>query len=521
MSRSICQSQGLDHKLAYAEGPKYNLSNECYEDIFESVLVQHGDRPALVSVEQRDDSNFVGGPKVGVAQGCIRYTFRELYQHASSLATVLQAQGLRSQQTFATFLPNSAEFAIVLLAAVLLNVSLVPLDLRSLNRPDEVQHQLRTIKPAALLVSDEKCAETVDRLEGAEACKSCLKILISCASGITPGWHCLENLLKERPEPSATTSIGPESKSVDVENDIALMIFTSGTSGLPKACRIPCKSVACSVRQSETIKHTTHQDRCLQAFPISHIAGIGQILQSWAAGACVVIPSKNFDAGASLYAIEREGCTSLSAVSSMIDQLIASPEFSPKKVKSLCSIALGAAIISPEIIAKCKDSAGFGVRRVLIVYGLTEALPVLAWHETENLIIEHGFASVGRPCRGVKVKICSPESRETYMIGDVGELHISTPGLTPGYLGHENGPFYYEGGSQWFPTGDQARMHASGNFFILGRYKDVIIRGGENLCPALIELCTNTLFPSIQVRKVSCRHIIPADCFKGPGRWRR
>ena len=501
MGRSIHETQGLDKELAFAEGPEYTLPVECFKDIYESVLVQHGDRPALVSVEQRNDSCFAGGPKVDVAQGCIRYTFRELHQHASSLAATLYVQGLRPQQTFATFLPNSAEFAIALLAAAILNVSLVPLDPRSLTRPDEVQHQLRTIEPAALLVSDEQFAETVDRVAGAEAYKSCLKILIHRASGITSGWLCLEELLGTRPKQSACTPVEPEIKSVDVENDIALMLFTSGTSGLPKACRLTCKNVACFARIPEAIKQIKHQDRILQPFAISHVVAIGQFLQTWAAGACVVIPSKNFDAKATLYAIESEGCTMMTAVSSMIDQILSLPDFSPKKVQSLCSVFLGAAIILPEIIAKCKESAGLGVRRVIPAYGMTEALSVLSWHEIEDPIIEHGFASVGRPFRGVKIKICSPESQETCMIGDVGELHISTPGLTPGYLGHENGPFYHEGGCRWLATGDQARMHASGNVFILGRYKDVIIRGGENLCPAIIENCIIAQFPSIQVCK--------------------
>ena len=293
----------------------------------------------------------------------------------------------------------------------------------------------------------------------------------------------------------------PEDRSVDVENDIALMIFTSGTSGLPKACRLTCKNVACMVRIPEAIRQIKHEDRALQAFPISHVSAIGQILQTWTAGACVVIPSKRFDARASLYAIEREGCTRMTAVSSMVDQIIGLPEFSPQKVQSLDYMNMGATIISPDTIAKCKDSAGLGVRRVIPAYGMTEAFSLLTWHGTEDLIIEHGFASVGRPYRGVKVKICLPESHEPCMIGDVGELHISTPGLTPGYLGLENGPFYHEGECRWLVTGDQARMHASGNVFILGRYKDVIIRGGENLCPALIENCINTHFPSAQVRK--------------------
>lgn len=512
----MSEIQSMDQKLAYAEGPAYTPPVECFRDIYDSVLVQHGDRPALVSVEQHDDSCFAEGPKVDVAQDCVRYTFRELHQHASSLATSLYAQGLRPQQTFATFLPNSAEFAIAFLAAAILNVAFVPLDPRGLTRPDEVRHQLKTIKPTVLLVSDEQCAESIDRLEGAEVHKSCLKILISGASTITSGWLRLKGLFKERAEKSACTPIKPEFKTVDAENDIALMIFTSGTSGLPKACRITCKNVACFVRLPEAIRQIKPEDRFLQHFPISHVVAIGQILQVWAAGACVVIPSSKFDASASLHAIDRERCTRTAAVPGIIDQIITLPEFSPQKVQSLNFVLLGATIISPEIIAKCKDSAGLGVRDVVPAYGMTEALSVLTWDETEDLLIEHGFASVGKPLRGTKVKICPPESHEPSIIGEVGELHVSTPSLIPGYLGVDDGAFYHEGGCRWLATGDQAKMHASGAVFILGRYKDVIIRGGENLSPALIEHCINAQFPSTQVRGFVIYMLTLLTVLKGP-----
>ena len=489
----------MDERLAYAEGPEYTPPVECFRDIYESVLVQHGDRPALVSVEQRDDSGFAGGPKVNVAQDCIRYTFRELYQHASSLAATLSAQGLCPQQPFATFLPNSAEFYIALLAAAILNVPFVPLDKRSLARPDEARHQLKTIKPAALLVSDEQCAESIDRLEGAEVPKSCLKIFISCTSAMTPGWLRLKDLFKARAEKSACTPTEPNLKVVDAEKDIAFLVFTSGTSGLPKACRLTCKNVACFVRIPQATRKNNPEDRFLQQFPISHIGAIGQILPVWAAGACVVLPSSTFNAQASLHAIERERCTLMGAVPSMIDQFFALPDFSPKRVQSLEFVLVAATIVTPEIIAKCKDSVGLGVQSVVPAYGMTEALAVLLCNQSEDLIVEHGFASVGKPQRGTKIKICPLESQEPSIIGDIGELHISTPALTPGYLGVEDGAFYQKDGCRWLATGDQATMHTSGSVFILGRYKDVIIRGGENLSPALLEHCINSQFPSIQV----------------------
>ena len=157
-------------------------------------------------------------------------------------------------------------------------------------------------------------------------------------------------------------------------------------------------------------------------------------------------------------------------------------------------------MVSPEDLKKCRDPAGFGAEVVTPAYGMTEALSIVAWKYNEDPIVEHGFASVGKPLRGVKIKICRPGSRESCVMGESGELHISTPALTPGYVGGEDEAFYYEGNSRWFATGDQAKMQDSGALFILGRYKDTIIRGGENLSPALIEHCINKQLPLMQVR---------------------
>ena len=151
----------------------------------------------------------------------------------------------------------------------------------------------------------------------------------------------------------------------------------------------------------EATRQIRHEDRYLQHFPISHMGAIGPMLQTWAAGACVVIPSSSkFDARASLDAIERERCTRMTAVPSMIDQIITLPDFSSMKVQSLNFVLLSATIISPKIIANCKDSAGLGARLVVPDYAMTEALAVLNWDEVGDPIVENDFASVGKPLRG-------------------------------------------------------------------------------------------------------------------------
>lgn len=488
-------------RTSYAEGPQYTPPVESFKDQYAAVVNQHADRPAVVSVQQRDDSHFTAGGKAPHPEGCIRYTFRELHQHATRLASALYAQGVRPQQSMATFLPNSAEFAVALLAAAALNLSFVPLDPRSLTRPDEVRHYSHIIKPSVLIVFDEQCAETVDGIDSSSGFQNGLKILIVSTPGTKKsGWSILKNLLDETSEQNTISMLKGGFGADDVDTDIALTIFTSGTSGLPKACPLTCKNVASFVNIPKSIRRMKPKERCLQQLPVSHIGAIGPMLQAWAAGACVVIPCPYFDARASLHAIEHEKCTRMLAVPTIVDQLLALPNFSPDKVRSLDHVILAATIVSPEALNKCRDPAGLGAQAVLPAYGMTEAFSLVTWEDHEHQIEEHGFASIGKPCRGVKTKICLPGSRESCALGEIGELHVSTPTLTPGYLGAENEAFYYEGKSRWFATGDQASMHDSGALFILGRYKDAVIRGGENISPAMIEHCINKRFSSMQVR---------------------
>ena len=479
--------------LSYWEGPEHTPPVESFRDIYASILNQYGDRPALVSARQNHDSLFTVAEKQRHSgEDCLRYTFRDLHRHAGQLASALHVQGLRPRQSLATFLPNSAQFAICLLAAAILNVALVPMDVRSLDRIDEVRHYLSVVKPDGMIVSDEQCALKFDAIRGAGPFEPGVKILIAGVSATNEGWLRLTDFMN--PPPPLTTL-----ETEISQTDPALIVFTSGTSGLPKACVLSCKNIASFISISKAAGRRAPGERWLQHFPISHIGGISTMLGAWAAGACLVIPSPYFDAQASLEAIELESCTRMLAVPAVVDQLLALPTFAPRRVRSLEFVHVGATMVSPEVLAKCKDPACFGARNALPAYGMTEALALLSWNDDDEPIVEQGFASIGKPNPGVKIKICPPGKRECSVIGDTGELHFSTPALTPGYLGNRQEGFYEEGGNRWFASGDQARMHASGAVFILGRYKDVIVRGGEKLSPALVEHCIHAQFPAIQV----------------------
>ncbi|KAL9634083.1 MAG: hypothetical protein Q9164_004305 [Protoblastenia rupestris] len=174
------------------------------------------------------------------------------------------------------------------------------------------------------------------------------------------------------------------------------------------------------------------------------------------------------------------------AVPSLIFALLSHPNYAPPRIKYLRIVGLGGNVISPEIA----DAVSFKLGATAVVaYGMTEGVPAVSTAVDEKLKFECGCTSLGKPTPGTRVKICEPGTRKILVRGEIGELHYSEEILINGYLYGDNTPFYSEGSRRWLNSGDQAKMDRDGAIYILGRYKDIIIRGGENLSPALIESC--------------------------------
>ena len=156
--------------------------------------------------------------------------------------------------------------------------------------------------------------------------------------------------------------------------------------------------------------------------------------------------------------------------------LMGDPSFDKAKMRSLQMILLDGAVISPAIVAMAEES--FGVK-VDMGFGMSEGIPTLIHYPNDSIPYQHGYASVGRPAVGVRIKICDAETGKLLSRDVAGELHICGGMEIKEYLHGDNAVFYQdEEGNRWMKTGDQAQMDDSGAVYILGRYKDLIIRGG-------------------------------------------
>lgn len=265
------------------------------------------------------------------------------------------------------------------------------------------------------------------------------------------------------------------------ENDVAIILYTSGTTGRPKGVMLTHKNLYSSVKTSfELAQEREDKGRgtTLGILPLAHAYGFTAMNTSFKLGSSVVIFSK-FDVDKVFHAIEKHKVRSLAAVPAMLHAMVTSPNAGKYDLSSLETVGSGSAALPLAIIEALKKRLGAEVREG---YGLSEASPVVAAHR-DGMPIKHG--SVGVPIPGVEVRIVDEHGRDVPR-GEVGELICRGDNITPGYYGleEETKKAIRDG---WLYTGDLVTMDEDGYLYIIDRKKDLIIRGGFNVYPRDIE----------------------------------
>lgn len=173
----------------------------------------------------------------------------------------------------------------------------------------------------------------------------------------------------------------------------------------------------------------------------------------------------------------------------MLLALIKQPGFHPTKTRSLQLVLLGGTIVPPAIFADATSPKLLGASKAIAGFGMTEGLPICGSPPGKDLVVHRGAVSLGQTLPGVRIRICKRQSRSILRRGKTGELHYSGDMVISDYLYGDCKSLYDDESGHWIATGDEAMMDDQGNIFVFGRYKDIIIRGGENLSPGLIENC--------------------------------
>jgi len=258
--------------------------------------------------------------------------------------------------------------------------------------------------------------------------------------------------------------------------DFAMMQFTSGSTGHPKGVLLTHGNLLCNARG--VLAHTgiTPADRLLHVMPLHHTNGINnQLVAPFIAGATVVLAAK-FRAEEVRAQIHEHGITYMTGVPTMYSRIL--PHLGGRaRLGSLRFLRCGSAPITVALHEQIE--AAFGVPLV-VSYGLSEATCT----STMNPPAARRVGSVGTVLEGQQVRLFSPGTAEEVPPGSEGEIRIAGPCLMARYIGADSEQPIRDG---WLSTGDLGRFDADGYLWITGRIKDVIIRGGENLSPQLIE----------------------------------
>jgi fatty-acyl-CoA synthase len=276
-----------------------------------------------------------------------------------------------------------------------------------------------------------------------------------------------------------------------IPEDIALLQYTSGTTGFPKGALLTHYNVINNALAAADHMRINEMDRICGPVPFYHCFGsILFVLGSLVSGAALVVPAPMFHAHKTLEIVEREHCTALYGVPSMFITEMEEIDFDAFNLKSLRTGIMAGAPVDKELFEAVTQR--MGAREMTIAYGLTEASPVThqTWIEDP---VEERITSVGRPIAHTESRIVDPGTFKTLGNNEVGEIWVKGWHVMKGYYHKPEETIKAIVEDGWLRTGDLGVRDDNGYYHIVGRLKEMFIVGGHNVYPAEVEQALHTL----------------------------
>jgi len=422
------------------------------------------------------------------AQG-YRATYRELWDQTTVLARALLASGVEKGDRVGIWSPNRFEWVITQFAAARIGAILV--NINPAYKTSELQYALTQSGVSVLIHAaafrSSNYTAMVDDVHG-----SCPALREAIA--IDTGWQ----QLLERARGASADELAERESTLQFDDAINIQ-YTSGTTGFPKGATLSHHNILNNgYLVGELIKYT-EEDRVCIPVPFYHCFGMvmGNLACS-SHGACMVIPSEAFDPLATLQTIAAERCTSLYGVPTMFIAQLSHPRFSEFDLSSLRTGIMAGSPCPVEVMKQVQSS--MHMPEVTICYGMTETSPVSTQSSWEDPL-DRRVSTVGRVHPHVEIKIVDAETGAMVPRGVAGELCTRGYSVMLGYWGNREATREAIDATGWMHTGDLATVDAEGYVNIVGRIKDMIIRGGENVYPREVEeyLYTHPAVLDVQV----------------------
>ena len=424
----------------------------------------------------------------------VRWTYGELQQRVDALAAGFIAMGLATENRIGIWSPNNAEWILTQFAAA--KAGLILVNINPAYRLAELEYALNKTACKALIFAP--------RLRNSDYLTMLRKLL--------PELHsCKPGYLREKTVPNLRWLIGLDDASCDgVLNfnsiptlstqanheqlrrrshelqfdDLINIQFTSGTTGAPKAATLTHHNIVNNAYFVGERMALTTDDRVCIPVPMYHCFGI--VLGSLCCvtqGATMVFPSEGFDSRATLQTINDEHCTALHGVPTMFITMLDEPDFTTFDLSSLRTGIMAGAPCAEELMKRVMSE--MHLDQITIAYGMTETGPV-SFQTSIDDSIGRRVQTVGRVLPHVEIKIVD-QNKRIVQRDTAGELLTRGYCVMPGYWEDEEKTNAAIDNAGWIASGDSAVIDAQGYCQIVGRLKDMLIRGGENIFPREIE----------------------------------
>ncbi len=424
---------------------------------------------------RRTVQRFAGREALVVRQQGIRASYGELWDQVGQAARGLMARGVGRGDRVGIWSPNRYEWVVVQYATARIGAILV--NINPAYRTAELEYALNQSGVSFLILARAfRQTDYVGMLgEVRGRCPELREALV-----LEDGW---EALLRDSARVSEEELAGRESA---LQFDDAINIqYTSGTTGFPKGATLSHHSILNNGYFIGEALGYTEADRVCIPVPFYHC--FGMVLGNLACtthGSTMVVPGEAYDPEAVMETVQEERCTSLYGVPTMFIGELDHPRFAEFDFSSLRTGIMAGSPCPVEVMKRVQST--MCMTEVTIAYGMTETSPVSTQSATDDPL-EKRVSTVGRIHPHVEIKVVDPETGAAVPRGERGELCTRGYNVMLGYWNNEEATRAAIDAGRWMHTGDLAVMDEEGYLNIVGRIKDMIIRGGENVYPREIE----------------------------------
>ncbi|WP_394680663.1 AMP-binding protein [uncultured Comamonas sp.] len=481
---------------SYARGASEpRLLNKTIGQQLSETAARFGARDALISRHQG-----------------LRLSYQQLLAQSQQLASALLRAGIAKGDRVGIWSHNNVEWVLLQLATA--HVGIILVNINPAYRTSELAYALNKVQCKALFVMER--FKTSDYLGMVRALAPELETQGSAALQIAAlpdlrlvVWIDVAGQGQEQPGMQRFSRFIASGDAADPQvaqigatltpYDPINIQFTSGTTGFPKGATLTHRNIVNNGYFIGEAMRLTEEDRLCIPVPLYHC--FGMVLGNMACmthGAAMVYPNDGFDALTVLETVQAERCTGLHGVPTMFIAELDHPRFAEFDLSSLRTGIMAGSPCPIEVMKRVVSQ--MHLSEITIAYGMTETSPVSCQSSTDTPL-DKRVSTVGKVHPHLEVKIVSPETGETVAPGQSGELCTRGYSVMHGYWGDEAKTREAIDGDGWMHTGDLATMDAEGYVNIVGRIKDMVIRGGENIYPREIEefLYTHPQVQDVQV----------------------